>query len=128
MEICIVRGVTIKFPECPRKKLYLITYTLMVAVTFEVVSLRTNTLIESVFPLPLLRFYCLICFTNTKCNHRHVVTHCCVVIAHSLLATYRWAFWELNCHTLYFRTVLHHSTLNSCWRNLPHAYNLYSSC
>jgi hypothetical protein len=35
--------------------MYLITYTLMVAVTFEVVSLRTNALSESVFP-PLKTF------------------------------------------------------------------------
>jgi hypothetical protein len=46
-----IRGVTIKFPKCPRKKLYLINYTPMVVVTFEVVSLRTNTLSEPVFPL-----------------------------------------------------------------------------
>jgi hypothetical protein len=35
----------------PQQKLYLITYTLMVAAAFEVVSLRTNTLSESAFSL-----------------------------------------------------------------------------
>jgi hypothetical protein len=39
---------------------------------------------------------------RARCNHRHVVTHCCLVIAHSLLdATYMRAFWELNCYTSY---------------------------
>jgi hypothetical protein len=39
---------------------------------------------------------------HTRRNHRHVVTHRCLVIAHLLLnATYKRAFQELNCHTLY---------------------------
>jgi hypothetical protein len=52
--------------------------------------------------LKLLRYYCLICFTNTRDATRHIVTCCCIVIAHLLLdATYMRAFQELNCQISY---------------------------
>jgi hypothetical protein len=50
--------------------LYLITYTVMVAVTFEVVSLCTNTLSESVFEL--LKTFLELLFWNALQNGHHM--------------------------------------------------------
>jgi hypothetical protein len=50
--------------------MYLITYTLMVAVTFEVVSLRTNTLSESVFAL--LKTFLELLFWNALQDSRRM--------------------------------------------------------
>jgi hypothetical protein len=50
--------------------MYLITYTPMVAVTFEVVSLRTNTVSESVFAL--LKIFLELLFWNALQDGRRM--------------------------------------------------------
>lgn len=58
-----VRDVTIKFPECPRKScIYVVAYTLMVAVIFEAVSLCTYIFTE----------FCQKYFWNALQNNRRV--------------------------------------------------------
>jgi hypothetical protein len=63
--VFLIRCVT-NFPECPRKSC--ITCSLMVAVTFGVVFLRTNTLSESMFPL--LKTFMELIFRNAAQDGR----------------------------------------------------------
>jgi amino acid transporter len=54
---------------------------------------------------------------HTRCNHRHVITRCCLVIAHSLFdVTYMQAFQELYCQTLFVTVVAVSVARKSLWR------------